>query len=164
MLVLAGSLEELGLVGVPSPGSLVDLGQGLEALGVLGDRVGDALGVEQVGLLVEVLDVVAGKMVVDVVGNTGLAAKELGLMLGLELLGTGEETSRGDAVLDESGVVGSAAELSGDRGLAVGLEELLKVLLEDIGASRASEVEGVSITVVDAIDVVGAGNLVLMLA
>lgn len=160
--VLAGPLEHLGLVGVPSSGSLVDLGQSLEALGVLGDRVGNALGVEEVGLPVEVGDVIASLMVVNIVGNTGLAAEELGLLLGLELLGTGEEAARGNTVLDEGSVIRSAAELRGDIGLAVGLEELLKVLLKDVGASRASEVEGVSITVVDTIDVVGAGNLVLV--
>lgn len=158
--VLAGPLEHLGLVGVPSPGSLVDLGQSLEALGVLCDRVGDALGVEEIGLPVEVGDVIASLMVVDVVGDTGLAAKELGLLLGLELLGTGEETTRGNTVLNESGIIRSAAELRGNIRLAVGLEELLKVLLKDVGASRASEVEGVAIAVVDTIDVVGTGNLV----
>lgn len=160
--VLAGPLEHLGLVGVPSSGSLVDLGQSLEALGVLGDRVGNALGVEEVGLSVEVGDVITGLVVVDIVGNTGLATEELGLLLGLELLGTGEETTRGNTVLDEGGVIRSAAELRGDIGLAVGLVELLKVLLKDVRASRASEVESVAITVVDTVDVVRTGNLVLV--
>lgn len=158
--VLARPLEHLGLVGIPSSGSLVDLGQSLEALGVLGDGVGNALGVDEVGFPVEVGNVIAGLVVVDVVGNTGLATEELSLLLGLELLSTGEETTRWNTVLDESGVIRSAAELRGDIGLAVGLVELLKVLLKDVGASRASEVEGVAITVVDTIDVVGAGNLV----
>lgn len=160
VIVLTGPLEHLGPIGVPSPGSLVDAGQRLEALGVLGNRVGNALGVEEVSLLVEVVDVVTLLMVVDVVGNTGLAAKELGLLLSLELLGTSEETTGGDTVLDEGGVIRSTAELRGDIGLAVGLEELFKVLLDNIRASRASEVEGVAITIVDTIDVVGAGNLV----
>jgi hypothetical protein len=44
-------------------------------------------------------------------------------------------------------------------GGAVGLVELLEVLLNDVGAGRAGEVEGASVTVVDTVDVVGGGNL-----
>ena len=39
------------------------------------------------------------------------------------------------------------------------LIELLKVLFENIRTDRPGEVEGVTVSIVDAVDVVGAGNL-----
>jgi hypothetical protein len=157
--VRTGSLEDLGVVGIPSSGEVVDQGNALEALGVLGNRVGDGLGVDEESLLVEVVDGVAGLVVVDVVCDTGLAAELLGLLLGLELLGAGEETTGGNTVLDEGGVIRAAAELRGDRCETLGLEKALEVLLDGVRAGRAGEIEGITITVVDAVDVVGAGNL-----
>lgn len=137
----------------------VNWGNGLPAHGVLGDGVGNALGVEEVSLEVEVVHVVADKVVVDVVSDTSLATEELGLLLGLENLGTGEETTGGDTILDESGVVGAVGEERGNMSLAVGLVELLEISLKDVGTRWAGEVEGASITIVNTVDVVGRGNL-----
>lgn len=156
--VSAGTLEDLSVVGVPSSGEVVYLGNTLEALRVLGNRVGNGLGVDEESLLVEVVDGVASLVVVDVVSNTSLTAKLLGLLLGLELLSAGEETTGGNTVLDESGVVRTAAELGGDRSETLGLEELLKVLLDGVGTSGAGQVESITITIIDTVDVVGAGN------
>lgn len=159
MAVSARSLQNRSNLGIPSSSVVSDLRQALPGLGIASNRVSDGLGVDEESLLVEVVDIVANLVVVDIVSDTSLAAKLLGLLLGLELLGAGEETAGGNAVLDEGGVVGAAAELGGDVAETLGLEEALKVLLDGVGASRAGEVEGTSITVVDAVDVVGAGNL-----
>lgn len=156
--VSAGALEDLGVVGVPSAGEVVHLGNTLEVLGVLGNRVGNGLCVDEESLLVEVVDGVASLVVVDVVSNTSLTTELLGLLLGLELLSTSEETTRGNTVLDESSVVRATAELRRNGVETLGLEELLKVLLDGVGTSRAGQVEGITITVVDTVDVVGAGN------
>lgn len=158
----SGPLEDVGELVASTNGAALPDVDGLdvvEAQGVLGDRVGDAEGVDVVGIVVEVVDVVTNLVVVDVVGDTGLAAEELGLLVGLETLGTGEETAGGDAVLDEGGVVGAAAELGGDVVDAVAVVELLEVLLNDVGAGGTGQVEGVAITVVDAEHVVGRGDL-----
>jgi hypothetical protein len=159
MGVSTGSLEDLGVVGITSSGEVVDQGDALEALGVLGNRVGDGLGVDKESLLVEVVDGVAGLVVVDVVCDTSLATELLGLLCGLELLGTGEETTGGNTVLDEGSVVGAAAELRGNGCETLGLEEALEVLLDGVRAGGAGEVESITITVVDTVDVVRAGNL-----
>lgn len=131
-------LEHLCIVGSPASVNVVGSAEGLPAESVLGDGVGDRLGVEKVGIVSEVVDIVALLVVVDVVSNTGFTAKELGLLLGLETLGTGKETTGGNAVLDEGSVIGATAELGGNRGNLVLLKELLKVLLDNVRASRAS--------------------------
>ena len=153
------ALEGLGDITVPAALHEVDGGQGLERASILGDAVGDGLGVEEEGIPGDVVDVVAGLVVVDVVRDAGSATNGGSLLLGLDALGTGEDTARGDAVLDEGGVVRAAAELGGNGGDLGLLEELLKVLLDHVGALGAGEVEGAAITVVDAVDVVGGGNL-----
>ena len=155
----ARALGEDGAVSRPSALGHVDLLDRVPADGVLGDRVGDGLGVEQVRLVVQVVDVVADQVVVDVVGDAGLAAEHDGLLGRLDLLGAREDTARGDAVLDEGGVVGAAAELGGDGVGVVGAVEVLKLLLDSTGARGTGQVESAAITVVDSVDVVGAGNL-----
>ncbi|TKW49502.1 hypothetical protein CTA1_1339 [Colletotrichum tanaceti] len=155
---LGGALEVLRRVGVPAALGERDGGDGLPAHGVEGDAVGDGLCVDEVGVVVEVVDVVAGLVVVDVVGDAGLAAKEGGLGLGLDALGAREEPAGRDAVLDEGGVVGAPVELGGHVAAAPRLEELLKVLLDDVGARGAREAEGAAVAVVDGQDGVRAGN------
>ena len=150
---------ELRTVGSPATLLEVDGLERVEAQGVLGDRVGDALGVEQVSLVVEVVDVVARQVVVLVVRLAGLAAEQLCLLLRLDNLGAGKETAGGDAVLDEGGVVGAAAELGGYERGVVARVELLKLLLNLGRAGGAGQVECAAVAVVDAVDVVGAGNL-----
>lgn len=162
MAVSAGSLQNRSNLSIPSSGVVGDLGETLPGLGVASNRVGNGLGVDEESLLVEVVDVVANLVVVDIVSDTSLTTELLGLLLGLELLGASEETAGGNTVLDECGVVGAAAELGGDVAETLGLEEALKVLLDSVGTSRAGEVEGASITVVDTVDIVGAGNLVFV--
>jgi sugar/nucleoside kinase (ribokinase family) len=98
-------------------------------------------------------------VVVDIVGDANLATEQNSLLGGLELLSTSEETARGNTVLDEGGVVGATAELGGDGVGVVGAEEILKLLLDSTRAGGSSEVESTAITVVDSVDVVGAGNL-----
>lgn len=133
--------------------------QTLKAPRVLGHRIGDALTVEQIRLLVQIRDIVALLVVVDVVGDAGFPAKQLGLVGRLEDLGAREEPTGGDAVLDEGGVVGAAAERGGDKGLAVGAVVGFKLLFDGGGAGGAGEVEGAAVAVVDAVDVIGTGNL-----
>ena len=107
----------------------------------------------------EVVDGVADLVVVNIISNARLAAEPLNLLLGLELLGAREEAARGDAVLDEAGVVGAAAELGGDELGVDAAEVVLEVGLDDVGAGRAGDVESVAVTVIDAKLVVGAGDL-----
>jgi hypothetical protein len=126
---------------------------------ILGNRVSNGLCVEQKRVKGEVVDVVALLVVVDVEGDTGLATKQLGLLLCLGHLGACKETARRDAVLNKGGVVGAAAELGGDRRNALLLEKVLKVLLDDVGAGGARQVEGATVAVVDGVNVVGGGNL-----
>jgi hypothetical protein len=156
--VSASALKDLSVVGVPSSGEVVHLGNTLEALGVLGNRVGNGLGVDKESLLVEVVNGITSLVVVDVVSNTSLTAKLLGLLLSLELLGTSEKTTRRNTVLDESGVIGATAKLGRNGSETLGLEELFKVLLNGVGTSGTSKVESITITVVDTVDIVGAGN------
>ncbi|GJD00535.1 hypothetical protein ColKHC_09360 [Colletotrichum higginsianum] len=155
---LGGALEVLRRVGVPAALGERDGRDGLPAHRVQRDAVGDGLCVDEVGVVVEVVDVVADEVVVDVVGDAGLAAEERGLGLGLDALGAREEAAGRDAVLDEGGVVGAAVELGGHVAAALGLEELLKVLLDDVGARGAREVEGAAVAVVDGQDGVRAGD------
>ena len=154
-------LHKLRPLLAPAPLRLVHSRKRVEAKRVLGNGVSDALRVEQIRVVSQVVDVVALLVVVDIVRDAHLATEELSLGLGLETLGTGEETAGGDAVLDESGVVGSAAELGGNVADAVVVVEVLEVLLDDVGAGGAGEVEGVAVAVVDAVDVVGAGDLLM---
>lgn len=154
-----GAASDAGTGGGGAALGQVDGLEGVEAHGVLGDRVGDALSVEQESLVAQVVDVVAGSVVVDVVGDASLAAEHLGLLLGHDALGAGEETAGGDAVQDESLVVGAAVKLGGDELGAVAGVEVLKLLLDRVGSGRARHVEGTAITVIDAVDEVGAGNL-----
>lgn len=151
---------DLGIiVVVPPPLRELNLRDRVEAEGVLGDRVGDALGVQKVRVVRKVVDGVANLVVVDVVRDTRLTAEQLNLLLRLEDLGASEETARGNAVLNEGGVVGAAAELGGDVAPALRLIELLKVGLDDVGAGGAGDVEGGAVAVVDAELIVGTGNL-----
>lgn len=159
MAVSAGSLQNGSDLSIPSSSVVGNLGEALPGLGISSNRVSDGLGVDEEGLLVEVVDIVANLVVVDIVSDTSLATELLGLLLGLELFGAGEETAGGNTVLDESGVVGAAAELGGNVAETLGLEEALKVLLDGVGSSRAGEVEGASITVVDTVNIVGTSNL-----
>lgn len=156
---IAGELH--GARRVPRVAALVEVDgrEGVEADGILGDRVGNALGVEEEGIPGEVVDVVADEMVVGVESDTSLAAEEDSLLLGLEHLSTREDTTGGDTVLDESGIVGTTVESLGDGLVAVDLVEVLEVLLDDIGTGGADDAVGGSITIVGGVDVVGGGNL-----
>lgn len=138
----------------PPPQGSVTLGNALESQRVLGDRVRNGLRVGQEGLLVEVFDGVTSRVVVRVEGNARLAAEESSFLFRLEFLGAGEETAGGDAVLEEGGVVGAAAEDGGNVVELLAVEEVFEVLLDGVGPGRAREVEAAAVTVVDAQDVV----------
>ena len=76
------------------------LGTGAEAVErrrVSGNGVCDGLGVDFEGLHVEVVNRVTGLVVVGVVGDAGLTAKQLGLLLGLEALCASVETASSNA-------------------------------------------------------------------
>jgi len=161
MGVRISPLVELGAVARPPPGDAVDTGERVKAVGVLGNGVSQSLGVEKEGVLGQVVDGITGTMVVDVVGHASLAIEELCLLLGHNALGTGKESARGDAVLNESGIVGTARELGGHRRNTLAGEEVLKVLLDDIGAGGALKTESIAVAVINAVDEVGARNLIM---
>src|SRR5690606_9432531 len=77
----------------------------LGAHGVAVDDVGQALAVDGEGVVVDVAQVVARRVVAGVVGDTGLTAPLLGLLLGLLPLGAGVDAADRDAVGGELGVV-----------------------------------------------------------
>lgn len=138
------------------------LGDGVGGAAVEGNGVGNSLGVDDESLPVQVVDIITNLVVVDIVSLASLAAEELGLRLSLLALGTGEETTSGNADLQERSVVGTASEGSRGRGRLLGLEEILELLLDGIGASRAGKVVGGSVTVVDEETVVGRGNHIVV--
>lgn len=155
---LSSTLEVLSRV--CSPPALLQLNsrKGFPAHGVFSDTVSDGLGVDKVSIVVQVGNVVADQVIIDVVGNTNLATKQRGLSLRLKALCSSKQSTRRDAVLDEAGVVGAAVKLSGYMAQTLGLKELLEVLLNDIGAGGASEVEGTAVAIVDGELGVGAGD------
>lgn len=151
---------DLGIIVIiPAPLRELNLRNRVKAHGVLGNRVGNALCVEHERIVSKVVDGVADLVVVDVVRDARLTAEHLDLLLCLEDFRAREETAGGNAVLDEGGVVGPAAELRGDVAPALRLVVLLEVGLNDVGARGAGDVEGGAVAIVDAELVVGAGNL-----
>ena len=76
-------------------------GEALKRLRVGGHRVRGALGIHEPCVVVEVVDIVADFVVVDIESDTRLSAPEARFTFGLDLLGTGKETSGGDANIDE---------------------------------------------------------------
>ena len=111
------------------------------------------------GLNIQIRLSVASSMVVGVVSNAGLSTPPLGLLLGLQALGTGEDSSRRDASIKEGAVVGAAVKAGGSADDTNGLEVLLKEMLDMITASRAGFVKSASITVVDEVANVRGGDL-----
>src|SRR4051812_26852443 len=73
---------------------------------VLGNRVCDALGVYEVGVVGQIVNVITGLVVAWVKGLAGFTAEKGGLLLRLDFLSTSEETAGWDTVLEESSVVG----------------------------------------------------------
>lgn len=159
VVMRARPLSKDSTVSSPPPLGQINLLDRVPAKRIRCDRVRNRLGVEQIRLLVQVVDVISGLVVVDIICHARLAAKEDSLLRRLDLLSAGEQTARRDAVLDEAGVVGATAEFGRDRPLTGGAEKVFKLLLDSTGAGGASEVEGTAIAVVDTIDVVGAGDL-----
>jgi len=97
-------------------------------------------------------------VVVDVVGNTDLATEELELLLRLDDLGSGKETTGRDAAVKETGVIAAAAEVSGHRVEAVSSEEVLEEDFRLCATGWAGLIVGASVAVVDSEDVVGRGD------
>lgn len=137
----------------------VDGWKRVEAEGILGHRIGNALGVEQESVPGDIVNGVADLVVVDIKSDTSDTAEESSLLLGLELLGTGEDTATGDTVLNESSVVRTAVESLRNGLVAISLVEVLEVFLNDIGTSGTDQTKGGSVAVVGRVDVVGAGDL-----
>ena len=132
--------------------------EGLDAPGVGGDAIGGTTGVAVEGVEGEVLHVVTHTMIVLVVRFANDASEELGLLLSLDLLGTGKDASGGDAVEDKGLVVGATVEFGGNVADALFVKELLEEMLDLTGASRAGHVEGTAVTVVDQVGVVGRSD------
>ena len=132
--------------------------EGLDAVRVGGDGVGGTTGVAVESIKREVLHVVADSVVVGVVGVARSTAKELGLLLGLDLLGSSEDAASRDTVEDESLVVGAAVKFGGEVGDALIVEVLLEKSLNLSGAGRARLVESGSVAVVDQVGIVGGSD------
>lgn len=98
-------------------------------------------------------------MVVHIVRDTRLATEKLGLLLSLEDLSASEQASGWNTVLNKTGIIGAAGEVTRNVREIILLVELLEVLLKNIGTSRAAEVECRPITIVNAKDVIRARNL-----
>ncbi|KAI3476740.1 hypothetical protein L1887_61704 [Cichorium endivia] len=123
------------------------------------DGVRDGLGVDLKRLHGEVVDGVASRVVVGVVCDARLAAKQLGLLLGLETLGTSVETASSDASVQERTVVAAAIEGSLDQRLFGDVLEKVKEHRLGLRRSgRAGGVEGAAIAVVHAQHIVGRGD------
>ena len=146
------------LVPVESSSSSVDRSQALEASSVLSNGSGDGLGVPLESVPRKVSDIVAGLVVVDVIAHTSLAAEELSLFLSLDDLSTSEETTRSNTEVEETSIITAAAEISRDGVETIGSEEVLEEHLSLAAAGGTGLVEGASIAVVDAQDVVGRGD------
>jgi hypothetical protein len=136
----------------------IDRSQALEAGGVLSDSGSNSLCVDLESIPGQVGDVVTCFVVVDIVRDTSLAAKELGLLLGFDDLGASEQTARSDAAVKEASVITAAAEVGGNGVLAIGGEELLEEDLGLTGSRWAGLVECTSVTVVDTEDIVGRSD------
>lgn len=146
------------LVPVESSSSSINRSQALEASSVLRNGGSDGLGVPLKSVPCEVGDIVARAMVVHVVRNTSLAAEELSLFLGLDDLSAGEETTRCNTKVEETSIITAAAEISRDGVETIGSEEVLEEHLSLAAAGGTGLVEGASIAVVDAQDVVRRGD------
>lgn len=113
---------------------------------------------QQPGLLVEVVDGVAGLVVVLVEDLAGNTAPDLLLLLGLDFVSTGGGSAGRNVGVKERTVVGTAVEFGGVGRDAGADEVLLEELLDVIAAVRAGEAVGASVAVVDLVDVVGGGD------
>jgi hypothetical protein len=144
----------------PLGGSVADRSASREALpggGVLGNRSSNTAGVQQPGALVEVVNSVAGLVVVLVENLAGNTAPNLLLRLGLDLVGASGGSAGRNVRIEERTVVGAAVELGG-VGRNAGADKVLLVeLLNLVAASGSGEAVGASVTVVDLVDVVGGG-------
>lgn len=92
--------------------------ESVSAAGILSSSIGSTTGVGQESTLVDVLDGVTSLVVVGVVGDASGTTVHFLLSLSFDTFGTGEETTSGDVLLDESIVVGAAGEGSWVMGLA----------------------------------------------
>ena len=138
-------------------GSVADW-DGVERDGVGGNGKGGSVGVDAESIEGQVGHVIANTVVVDIVSDTSLTAKELGILLALDFFGTGEETTTGDADVEEGTVVRATAEFSGGAGQTITLIVLLEEGFDLGGSGGSSEVEGRAVTVVDHVGVVGGGD------
>lgn len=97
-------------LGVSSPQCRVCPWDALEAESVFGHAVCNALCIEQVRVMSQVVDVVALLVVARIEWLSSLTAKELRFLGCLEYFGAGEEAAGGNAVFQEGGVVGAERE------------------------------------------------------
>ena len=138
--------------------SAINRTQAVKANGVLRNSSSNSLGIPLESVQGQVGHVVAFQVVVDVVRDADLTAKELELLLRLDDFGTSEQTARSDSAVQETGVVAAAAEVRGDAVEVVGGEEVFEEALCFGAAGGAGLVVSAAVAVVDSQDVVGRGD------
>lgn len=127
------------------------LGDLLHAASIVRQAVCNGLGVGNESLPVQVLEVIALLVIVGVVPLAGGTTIVGGFLLSLNTLGTGEDTTGGNANLEEGAIVRAAREFGWGRLAANGVIEVIEDLLNLSGAGRcrSSLVECRSITIVN---------------
>lgn len=123
-----------------------------------GNSVSNSLGVLDLGLPGYVGDVVASGVVADIVCDTSLTTVGSGLLWGLDLLSSGEETTRCNTVLEERSIIGASGEISWEGLDAGGLEVVLEELLSLGRSDWAGGSERGSVTVVNTVEEVWRSN------
>ncbi len=118
------------------------------------DGVGNSLGILCESIPSNVSNIVTSGVVADIESDTSLTTVGSSLGRGLNLLGTSEETTGGNTVLEERTVIGTSREISWEGLDALSLEVILKELLGLGRAHRAGGAELASVAVVDAVEVV----------
>ena len=97
-------------------------------------------------------------VIIDVVGDAGLTAKHQCFLFGFELFSAREQTTAGNSIFQEGGVVRATTEFSFGKALPVPGEEVLEFLLNLSRSVGTSEVKRRSISIVDSKHVVWRGN------
>lgn len=134
-------------------------GQAIKAEPIRGHGMRDGLGAHLERCQIEVGYVIPCAVVVDVVRNAGLAAEEFLLGFRLEDLGAREKPARRNSRVQKRPVVGAAVKIGGhERFVGLVFEVIFKQPFSLAGAWRAGNVEGRSIPVIDAINIIRRRN------
>lgn len=128
------------------------------------NSVRNSLGVDLKGLRVDVRRIVTSLVVVDIVRDASLTAEQSRLLLGLEHLGSGEQATSGDARSQKWTVVAAPGERSRDAVVSLRVEpgRERSLCLRRASWARLKVGELAAVAIVNAEDVVGAGNHVVV--